>query len=221
MGIIENYLKVRASIPDHVKLIVVTKFKPVEAISLLYDTVSHRDFGENRAQEFNSKMRALPSDIHWHFIGHLQTNKVKMVIPGASLIQSVDSMRLLQEINKAAMGAAVTAKVLLQFYIAEEETKFGFSYDEACQLLDNLQSEPMPNIAIVGVMGMASFTEDHQQVSKEFKGLRQVFEKLKTGYFAQSQEFKEVSMGMSGDYRIAMDEGSTMVRIGSLILGER
>jgi len=221
MEIIDRYLDIKSSLPSHVKLVVVSKFKPVETIALLYHAVSHRDFGENRAQELHGKMKALPADMHWHFIGHLQTNKVKLVVPGAALIHSVDSMRLLSEINRVAQQADVITPVLLQFYIAEEETKFGFTYDEVCLLLEDQRFKEMKNILVSGVMGMASFTDDYKQVRKEFNGLRQVFERLKEGFFAGSPEFREISMGMSGDYRIAIDEGSTMVRIGSLILGER
>lgn len=176
-----------------------------------------RIFGENRVQEMLSKQAALPKDIAWHLIGHLQTNKVKMVAPFVQMIHAVDSLNLLQEIDKQALKAGRCIDCLLQFHIAEEDSKYGFTEKEAQEMLDSPAFANLENIRVCGVMGMATFTEDMAQVRQEFKGLYQIFQRLKNAYFAQQPHFKEISMGMSGDWEIAVEEGSTMVRIGSLI----
>ena len=180
-----------------------------------------RDFGENRVQELVQKQRQLPEDINWHLIGHLQTNKVKQVINIVHLIHSIDSPRLLKEISKQAEKTGRPAACLLQFKIAKEESKYGFDLNSAVEMLE---SEPFKNyhhIQISGVMGMATFTDDMAQVRLEFRQLKNIFDQLKTRYFQNDERFREISMGMSGDYKIALEEGSTMVRIGSLIFGPR
>ncbi|MBK7171883.1 MAG: YggS family pyridoxal phosphate-dependent enzyme [Bacteroidales bacterium] len=221
MTLIQNFLSIRQSLPGEVKLIVVSKFKPVDSVGEIYENTRHLDFAESRVQELLQKAPLLPEAIHWHFIGHLQTNKIKSLIPFTKLIQSVDSFRLLKEINREAERQDRVVGVLLQFYIAQEETKFGLSLEESCQMLESDEFKGLRNIDIKGVMGMASFTENFQQVRQEFKSLRSHYEYLKSNYFKERETFSEVSMGMSGDYKIAVEEGSTMVRVGSLIFGER
>jgi len=203
-----------------VKLIAVSKTKPNEDIILLYNE-GQRIFGENRVQELLSKYEALPKDIEWHLIGHLQTNKVKYIAPFVSLIHSVDSLNLLTEINRQAVKNNRVIDCLLQFHIAVEETKFGLDPDEAMSLLGSDDFKKMQNVRIVGVMGMASFTDKSEAVRQEFKHLKSIFSELKSNYFRTEESFCEISMGMSGDYEIALEEGSTMVRIGSLLFGER
>lgn len=217
----DEYYRLRDSIPSSVKLVAVTKFKPVELIASFYSETGHRIMGENRAQEFLNKTEALPKDIEWHFIGHLQTNKVKVVLPHAHLIHGIDSARLLHETDKAAGMLGLTASVLLQFHIAEESTKFGFSMDELKTEIDNGLLDELKNVNICGVMGMASFVEDDKQIRSEFRNLKNIFDKLRTEYFSNSLFFKELSMGMSGDYKIAIEEGSTIIRTGTLLFGER
>ena len=202
------------------KLIAVSKTKPVESIQVLYE-MGQRDFGENRVQELLDKQALLPSDIRWHLIGHLQTNKVKYIAPFVHLIHSVDSEKLLVEINRQAARADRVIPVLLQFHIAAEETKYGFSLEEAEGVLQNRAVHPLDHVQIAGVMGMATFTDNEDQVRKEFKTLKQIFDSLKNTYFANDTAFREISMGMSGDYRLALQEGSTLVRIGSLLFGNR
>lgn len=221
MKVLEQYAKVRNSIPESVRLVVVSKFKPLESIDYLFNHYGHLEFGESRAQEFVGKATGLDKKIQWHFIGHLQTNKIRAILPYCSLIQSVDSYRLLGEINREAQKLNLKVPVLLQFFIAKEETKYGLSLDEACSFLESEEYKVLKNINIQGVMGMASLTEDQVRVRKEFKALRSHFEFLRENYFRNQEEFREVSMGMSGDYQLAIEEGSTMVRIGSLIFGER
>ncbi len=201
-------------------LVAVSKTKPNEAILRLYEQ-GQRIFGENRVQELTQKYETLPKDIEWHLIGHLQTNKVKYIAPFVQLIHSVDSLKLLQEIDKQAAKNDRTIDCLLQMYIADENTKFGLSEIEAFDLLDTNAYADMQHIRIVGVMGMATFTNDTTQVRNEFKQLKYIFKQFKQKYFAEKDYFKEISMGMSGDYRIAIEEGSTMVRIGSLLFGNR
>jgi pyridoxal phosphate enzyme (YggS family) len=208
------------TITDDATLIAVSKTKPVSAIQEAYDA-GQRHFGENKVQEMEMKFEALPKDIHWHMIGHLQTNKVKYIAPFVHLIHSVDSLKLLQEINKQGEKNNRVIKCLLQFHIAEEETKFGLSLSEAVELLNTPEYAEMKNIEIVGVMGMASLTEDQNKIHDEFHFLKSLFDGLKNGYFAEQASFKEISMGMSGDYKIALLEGSTMVRVGSSIFGSR
>jgi pyridoxal phosphate enzyme (YggS family) len=201
-------------------LIAVSKTHPVASIRRLYDQ-GQRHFGENRVQEMIEKYEALPGDIHWHLIGHLQTNKVKLIAPFVALIHSVDSLRLLEEINKQALKNNRTIDCLLQFHVALEETKFGLTEEEAAELLVHPSYKSMNNIRICGVMGMATFTNDAVHVRNEFKHLRSIFESLKKRFFADKPFFKEISMGMSGDWQIALEEGSTMLRVGSLLFGNR
>jgi hypothetical protein len=217
---IEKYDEIRASLPAGVRLVAVSKFKPAEDISALYQH-GQRVFGENHAQEMKAKYEILPQDIEWHFIGHLQTNKVKYIAPYVSLIHSIDSLDLLKEVNKHAVKNNRVIPCLLQFHIADEETKFGFTFEECAAMLNNSEFQELKNVKIHGVMGMATFTDDQEQVRGEFRHLHQIFQDLKVQYFAQEPDFKEISMGMSEDYPIAIEEGSTLVRIGSAIFGPR
>lgn len=204
----------------NVTLVAVSKTHPPGRILELYHQ-GQRVFGENKVQEMVAKYEALPKDIDWHLIGHLQTNKVKYIAPFVGMIHSVDSLRLLQEIEKQAQKAGRVIDCLLQFHIAEEETKFGFDEQEARDLLGSPEYRAMTAVRLCGVMGMASFTDDVIRVREEFRHLRRIFQHLKTDFFAGAPWFKEISMGMSGDWSVAVEEGSTMVRIGSLIFGER
>lgn len=206
--------------PSKTKLIAVSKTKPNEAISELYNQ-GQRRFGENYVQEIVDKQATLPTDIEWHFIGHLQSNKVKYIAPFVHTIHSVDSFKLLQEINKQAAKNERVIKVLLQFHIAEEETKFGFDTEGVKEMMGELTTTPLTHIEICGVMGMATFTDDKTQVRREFQELKRIFDELKQAYFADKQSFSDISMGMSDDYLMAIEEGSTMVRIGSLLFGKR
>lgn len=205
---------------NSVTLIAVSKTKPVSAIQSLFD-LGQRDFGENKVQEMVEKQEQLPNDIQWHLIGHLQKNKVKHIAPFVAMIHAVDSMELLETINKQAAKNNRQIPVLLQFHIAEEDSKFGLSYEESKQILDTLQRDPLPNVLISGVMGMATFTDLESQIRKEFKQLKNYFDNIKNQYFAKNDTFRHISMGMSGDYIIAVEEGATMVRIGSAIFGVR
>jgi PLP dependent protein len=219
-NIADNITSLKSTIPSSVKLVAVSKTKPVGAILEAYNT-GQRIFGENRVQEILNKKDLLPADIEWHIIGHLQTNKVKYIVPFISMIESVDSFKLLHAINSEAKKIDRVIDCLLQVYIANEETKFGFSM---CDLSEELRSEDTSfykNVRICGVMGMATFTSDNEQVRKEFSYLKNCFNSLKKNYFSANDYFTEISMGMSGDYEIAVKEGSTMVRIGSHIFGER
>jgi pyridoxal phosphate enzyme (YggS family) len=201
-------------------LVAVSKTYPPENIRAVY-TEDCRDFGENKVQEMLDKYEALPKDIHWHFIGHLQTNKVKYIAPFVAMIHAVDSLRLLSEINKQGAKYQRQIPCLLQFFIAAEETKFGLDWEEAIAILESPEFADFQHVKICGVMGMASFSDDKHQVRQEFKTLKSYFDRLKARYFADQPDFKEISMGMSGDWEIALEEGSTMVRIGSLIFGAR
>jgi pyridoxal phosphate enzyme (YggS family) len=216
----ENFNKLRSSLPENVRLVAVSKFQPNESILELYNA-GQRIFGESKVQELLTKYELLPKDIEWHFIGHLQTNKVKYIIPFISLIHGVDSIKLLQEINKCSQKAGRIVDCLLQVHIAREETKFGFSFDELDEILQSGEIREMENVHISGLMGMASYTDDKEQVRQEFRSLKQYFDKVKNTYFAHDKGFKELSIGMSGDYQIAVEEGSTLVRVGSFIFGER
>lgn len=220
MNIAENLRQVRESIPPYVRLVAVSKTHPPEAVKEAYDA-GHRHFGENKAQEMIVKQPELPSDILWHFIGHLQTNKVKYLAPFVSMIESVDSLKLLKEIDKQALKAGRKIDCLLQFHIASEETKFGLDMEEARSLLGSEAYHSMKNIRICGVMGMATFTDDEPTLRWEFGQLRAYFGMLKEEFFSKDSAFREISMGMSGDYRIAIEEGSTIVRIGTAIFGGR
>jgi len=206
--------------PQGITLVAVSKTKPAEDIRMLYEA-GQRDFGENYVQELVEKQQQLPGDIRWHFIGHLQTNKVKQIVPFVHLIHGVDRLKLLAEINKHAKNAGRTIDVLLQIYIAAEETKFGLDEKEVIHLLDHYTEGPYQHVRIRGVMGMASFSEDERQVRAEFKRLHDIFRNLQQSYFLGKDHFDTCSMGMSGDYRIAAEEGSTMVRIGSMLFGAR
>ncbi len=198
----------------------VSKTHPASAILEIYQE-GQRIFGENRPQEMLEKQAALPADIEWHLIGHLQTNKVKSIASFVSMIHSVDSLHLLQEIDKQALKYNRVQDCLFQFYIAQEDTKFGLSELEAYEILQNPDFLALQNVRICGVMGMASFTDDQEQVRTEFRHLKSIFEHLKAKFFPQDSHFCEISMGMSGDWKIALEEGSTLLRIGSLIFGER
>lgn len=205
---------------NNVTLIAVSKVQPVEKIKRLYD-FGHRIFGENKAQELNSKYSELPADIKWHFIGHLQSNKIKSIIPFVSLIHSVDSYKLLQEINKEALKAERVVDCLMQIYIAKEESKFGLDEEELNDILSSKEFYELKNINITGLMGMATFTDNHTLVRQEFRYLKNLFNNIKGEYFRDSVSFKDLSMGMSDDYKVAIEEGSTMVRVGTYIFGER
>jgi pyridoxal phosphate enzyme (YggS family) len=220
MSIGNNLEKLRKTIPSYVKIVAVSKTKPAEDILKAYET-GHRAFGENKVQELIAKQPLLPENIHWHMIGHLQTNKVKYIAPFVDMIESVDSLKLLREINKQALKNNRVIKCLLQFHIASEETKFGLSTEEAEQILLDPSFGEMKNITINGVMGMATFTDDESILRKEFSALKKYFDYLKNKHYLKNKNFCEISMGMTGDYRIAIEEGSTMVRIGTAIFGER
>ncbi|PID89265.1 MAG: YggS family pyridoxal phosphate-dependent enzyme [Bacteroidia bacterium] len=220
MSIPQNIENIKATLPNGVQLIAVSKTKPNEAIMEAYNAGS-RVFGENKPQELMRKYEELPKDIEWHFIGHLQTNKVKYIAPFVTLIHGVESIKLLKEINKQAVKNNRVIDCLLQFHIAEEDTKFGLSLTEAEEILDSEAFKTLQNIRIVGVMGMATYTDNTQQIEDEFENLRNIFNILKTDFFADTDSFKELSMGMSGDYELAIKHGSTMVRIGSTIFGAR
>ncbi len=207
---------IQKQIPENVILVAVSKTQPISAIQEAYD-FGQRVYGENKVQELADKYPLLPKDIKWHLIGHLQTNKVKYIAPFVALIHSVDSLKLLQEINKQALNNERTIDCLLQFHVAQEETKFGLSIEEAREFLDSIDFALLKNVRIVGIMGMASFTSDSNQVRSEFKSLKNIFSQLKTEYFPTENSFKEISMGMSGDFQLAIEEGSTMVRVGSSI----
>lgn len=221
MGTIaQNLEQVRCHIPPSVQLVAVSKFHPEEAVREAYDAGQHV-FGESRAQELVRKYEALPKDIEWHFIGHLQTNKVKYVVPCVSIIHSVDSERLLREIEKSAAEIGRRVSCLLEIHVAQEESKYGFSVDECRAMLSSLDRASLPHVCIRGVMGMATYTDDEVAVRSEFARLRSAFDAFRSEFFAGDPDFSILSMGMSGDYTIAIEEGSTMVRVGSSIFGER
>lgn len=211
-----NIRKILEEIPSGVKLVAVSKTKPAEAVLEAYHT-GQRAFGENKVQEMVEKYQQLPKDIEWHLIGHLQSNKVKYIAPFVHLIHAVDTLKLLEVINKEAAKNNRTINCLLQFHIAQEETKFGLDLEEAMELLQSDSFKAMNNISIQGVMGMASFTEDEQQIRKEFRLLKSIFEQIS---HLQSH-ISILSFGMSGDYKIAIKEGSNMIRVGSSIFGGR
>jgi pyridoxal phosphate enzyme (YggS family) len=216
----ENLTNIKDGIPANVALVAVSKTKPNELIEEAYN-YGQRIFGENKAQELKNKAETLPKDIEWHFIGHLQRNKVKYIAPYTSLIHSIDSIKLLTEVNKQANKNNRTIDCLLQFHIAMEESKFGLSIEEAQEMLTSAEFSSLQNIKIVGVMGMASFINSEEQVRNEFSSLKHIFSQLKSSFFKETETFKTVSMGMSGDYKLAIEEGSTMVRVGSAIFGNR
>lgn len=205
---------------EDVTLVAVSKTKPNHQILKMYEQ-GQRIFGENKVQELVDKYETLPKDIEWHFIGHLQRNKVKYIAPFISLLHGVDSLRLLKEVNKRAQQNDRKIACLLQFHIAEEDTKFGLDWEEAKAILESEIFKTMEHIEIQGVMGMATYTDDETQVRKEFQRLKTFFNQLREQYFPAQPSFKEVSMGMSGDYEMAIAEGSTIVRIGTLLFGQR
>jgi len=219
-SVAENIAFIKSKIPSSVKLVAVSKTKPVSDIEVAYNT-GQRMFGENRVQELLSKKDLLPGDIEWHLIGHLQSNKVKFIVPFVSMIQSVDSYKLLSVINSEASAIGRVVNCLLQIHIAREETKYGFSPEELDRILGTQDISLLRNVKICGVMGMATFTSDSDQVASEFLFLKECFNVLKNNFFKAESDFREISMGMSGDYEVAVEQGSTMVRIGSLIFGER
>jgi pyridoxal phosphate enzyme (YggS family) len=216
----KNIKYLKSLIPAHVKLIAVSKTRTVSEILEAYNA-GQRCFGENRVQEILTKKDLLPADIEWHLIGHLQSNKVKFIVPFIGMIESVDSIKLLRIIDNEAVNAGVVVNCLLQVHIASEETKFGFNPDEVIEAASAGAFNGMTGIRIAGVMGMATFTDDLAQVAKEFALLSDCFRILKSDHFKEHSCFKEISMGMSGDYLTAIQKGSTIVRIGSMIFGER
>ncbi|MBQ8866375.1 MAG: YggS family pyridoxal phosphate-dependent enzyme [Bacteroidaceae bacterium] len=220
MTIQENIREVLATLPTGVRLVAVSKFHPVEALQEAYDG-GQRIFGESKVQEMTAKHEQLPADIEWHFIGHLQTNKVKYIAPYVALIHGVDSYKLLLEINRQGLRVGRTIPCLLQLHVAQEETKFGFSPDECLEMLSEGEWSTLPYVSIRGIMGMASNTDDMEQVRREFASLGSFFSQVRKKYFSNRPEFCELSMGMSDDYPIAIEEGSTLVRVGSRIFGNR
>ena len=220
MDIAKNLQQVWAELPQGVRLVAVSKFHPAESIREAYQA-GQRIFGESKAQELQAKHEAWPGDIEWHFIGHLQTNKVKYIAPYVTLIHSIDSPHLLAEVDRQAAKADRTVDCLLQVHIAREETKFGFTPDECRQYLASGQWRQLEHVRLCGLMGMATNTDDMQQVQAEFQGLAALFREVKAAWFPQAPWFKELSMGMSHDYHEAIAAGSTLVRVGSHIFGER
>jgi len=219
MSIKDNLLQIKSSLPEHVTLVAVSKTKPISDLMEAYNA-GQRIFGENKIQEMTEKWEQMPKDIQWHMIGHIQTNKVKFMAPYVSLIHGVDSLKLLEQINKQALKNNRIINCLLQIHIAEEETKFGLNEDELKDLLASESFINLKNIKIVGLMGMATFTENQNQIKKEFEQLKSIFDTKKSLSIANSQ-LSILSMGMSGDYKLAIECGSTMVRIGSSIFGGR
>ncbi len=219
-----NIEKIRQQLPGHVKLIAVSKTKPIEMLQEAY-AAGQRAFGENKVQEVANKQPQMPADTEWHLIGHLQTNKVKYIAPFVHLIHAVDSMKLLETINKEAVKNNRTINVLLQVYIAKEETKFGLSNEEVIELLNQATTQQLQNITICGLMGMATYTENTAQIESEFENLNQFFNTLKQEIhqypILKRESFTELSMGMSSDYELAIKHGSTMIRVGSSIFGGR
>ena len=220
MMIAENLNRAKATLKSGVELVAVSKYHPVADLQEAYDA-GQRVFGESHVQEMVAKHEVLPQDIRWHFIGHLQTNKVKYMAPFVCLIHSVDSLKLLREIDKQARKVGRVIDVLLQLHVAQEETKFGFSPEEVMAMLDDGEWRAMEGVRIVGVMAMATNTDDEGQIASEFEAVRALFGEMRRRFFAEESSFKEISMGMSGDYLIAQEHGSTLVRIGSMIFGER
>lgn len=215
MSIAQNLKTIKESLPEHVKLVAISKTKSIEQIMEAYNA-GQRIFGENKVQEMEQKYPELPKDIEWHMVGHLQRNKVKDLAPFVSMIHAVDSLRLLNRIDREAGRNKRIINCLLQIKIAEEESKFGLDPEEAVELLKSKEVQKLKNIHIAGLMGMATFTDDENQISQEFEVLKNLYDSLKDEY-----NFTTLSMGMSGDYELAIKKGSTMVRVGSAIFGER
>jgi PLP dependent protein len=211
---------IRSRIPEAVRLVVVSKTHPVASIMQAYEA-GQRVFGENKVQELMEKQPLLPNDIEWHFIGHLQTNKVKYIAPFVNTIHSIDSLKLVQEIDKQAGKHKRIINGLLEFHIAEEESKFGLDAESAKGLITAMRSQSCKHLSLAGVMGMATYTENEKQIREEFSGLHRIYNELKGTFFSKEPSFKEISMGMTSDYPIAIEEGATIIRIGSAIFGER
>ena len=220
MSIEGNIKKLKAVVPDEVKIVAISKFHSNDEIMQAYNA-GQRIFGESRVQELTEKVESLPEDIEWHFVGGLQRNKVRQIAPFVSMIHSVDSVRLIREIDKRADVNNRVIPCLLQIHIADEDTKSGFSIEECRQLFKEEILKEFKNIKISGLMGMATFTDDEDKIRKEFGQLKSLFDELSADYFADDSSFKEISMGMTGDYPIAIEMGSTMIRVGTLIFGER
>ena len=220
MSIASQLKEIKTKLPTSVKLIAVSKFHSPEAIMKAYNE-GHHIFGESKVQELVQKKKLLPEDIEWHFIGHLQRNKVKEIVPFISLIHGVDSLRLLREINQRAKEIDRIVPCLLQIHIADESSKFGFSFDECRELFAGEEWKSFANIKICGVMGMATYTDDKMKIREEFQSLYRFFKEIKERYFTNAYSFKEISMGMSEDYPIAIEEGSTLIRVGTAVFGER
>jgi pyridoxal phosphate enzyme (YggS family) len=220
MSIAANIGKIKQELSQNIKLIAVSKTKPVQTIMEAYQA-GQKVFGENKVQELVSKYNEMPKDIEWHLIGHLQTNKVKYIIPFVYLIHSVDSENLLAEINKQAAKINKVQKVLLQISIDNEDTKFGLEQQELLIILDNYLKGIFANIEIIGLMGMATFTNSQEQIASEFAGLKKLFDDIKSDYITNQDSFNQISMGMSSDYKIAIANGSTMIRVGNHIFGSR
>ena len=220
MDIQANLKEVLDQLPEGVRLVAVSKFHPNEAIEEAYK-VGQRIFGESREQELSTKYETLPKDIEWHFIGHLQTNKVKYIAPYIAMIHAVDSYKLLAEIDKQAAKYNRVIPCLLEIHIAQEESKYGFTFDTCRQMLEEGGWKQLKHVCIAGVMGMGTNTDNEKEVEKEFRSLADFFRSLKQDYFSQTDSFKEISMGMSHDYQIAIKCGTTLVRVGSKIFGER
>ncbi len=212
--------KLLNEIPPHVKLIPISKTKPEQTILEAYNN-GYKIFGENKVQELVRKHEYLPNDIEWHMVGHLQTNKVKYLVPFVHLLHGIDSFKLLKVVDREGEKAGRIINVLLQLHIASEETKFGLNEEDVLKILDSNEFNLFKNVKIVGLMGMATYTSDENLIRNEFQELHRSFEKIKKEYFLNDKDFREISMGMSSDYKIAIEEGSTMVRIGSLIFGSR
>lgn len=220
MDIQANLKEVLTSLPTQVKLVAVSKFHPKESIEQAY-RAGQRIFGESKVQELTGKYETLPKDIEWHFIGHLQTNKVKYIAPYIAMIHAVDSYKLLAEIDKQAAKNGRVIPCLLEIHIAQEESKYGFTFQECREMLEAGEWKNLTHICIAGLMGMATFTEDETEIKREFDSLKQFFNEIKQNYFADRDTFREISMGMSHDYPLAIEAGSTLVRVGSKIFGER
>jgi hypothetical protein len=220
MTIENNLNRIISSLPVGVKLVAVSKTKSNEEILEAYQT-GQRMFGENKVQELVRKWESLPKDIEWHFIGHLQSNKVRMIAPFIAMVHSVDSLKILKTINDEAKHVGRVIPCLLQFHIASEESKFGFSPDDALQIFSTIKLAELENVIVAGVMGMATFTDDIDVINQEFSDLRKIFRNLKDVFFHENDTFSEISMGMSHDYQYAIENGSTLIRVGSTIFGER
>lgn len=220
METVSNFQKLQASVPENVLIVAVSKMKPESMIQELYNA-GHRDFGENKVQDMARKQEQLPKDVRWHMIGHLQTNKVKYMAPFVHLVHGIDSLKLLKVINKEAIKNNRSIDCLLQVHIAKEQSKFGFTETELMETLASETFKELEHVSIRGLMGMATYTPDLERVRGEFKNLKRIFDKVKQEFFQGDSAFDQLSMGMSADYQVAIEEGSTMVRVGSAIFGLR